>query len=163
MWISAGTSLNNTQPLEMAIGYYWNSKTEESLLPRSGIYINFGIGEGDYEMMGAEYYSTVSQADANEWGDAVVGYQSSGGLFYFGGGFMAGLNNPESSDKIGHWLLLGGEIGNDGPIQQVRNDPTGILGGGTYAIDSNLAPTEYATIRLQYFIDISKFTIGLTI
>jgi hypothetical protein len=161
LWMSAGTSINDTQPLEMAMGYYWEPQAEGSLFPRTGIYMNFGFGEGDYEMMGAKYYSTVSQSEANGWGDDIVGYQSAGGLFYFGGGLMAGLNNPDSEDKIGHWLLLGGEVGGDGPIQQVRHDPMGILGGGTYAIDSNMAPTEYATLRLQYLADISNWLFGV--
>jgi hypothetical protein len=37
----------------------------------------------------------------------------------------------------------------------------GILGGGTYAIDSNMAPTEYATLRLQYLADISNWLFGV--
>ena len=34
--MSAGTSINDTQPLEIAMGYYWEPKAEESLFPHAG-------------------------------------------------------------------------------------------------------------------------------
>jgi hypothetical protein len=159
--MTAGTTMNDTKSFEMMIGGWKNVADTTISLPRIGGYMSFGVGgEGDYEMMGAKYYSNITAAESSGWGDEVVGYQSAGGLFYFGAGLIFGIYKPTDASKMGHFIMVGAEGGNDGPIQQVRDDPSGILGGGTYAIDSTRKPTPYGAMRIQYFADFSNFLVG---
>ena len=69
-WMTAGTTMNETKSFEMVIGGWTDVKDESVALPRIEGYVNFGIGEGDFEMMGAKYYSNVTQAEASGWGDS---------------------------------------------------------------------------------------------
>lgn len=160
--MTIGTTMNETGSFEMLFGG-WKDVTDTTIsLPRIGGYMSFGVGgEGDYEMMGAKYYSNITAAEASGWGDEIIGYQSAGGLFYFGAGLIFGINEPKDETKMAHFIMVGAEGGNDGPIHQVRNDPTGILGGGTYAIDSTRKPTSYGAFRVQYFADFSNFLVGI--
>lgn len=158
--MTLGTTMNETGSFELTIGGWTNVADSASFFPRIGGYGIVGFGEGDYAMTGARYYSNITSGQANGWGDPVIGYQSAGGLNYFGAGLLFGINEPKDESGSLHFIMVGFERGNDGPIQEVRSDPTGILGGGTYAIDSTKEPTSYNATRIQYLADFSSFLVG---
>lgn len=160
LWMTGGTSINEIVPFEMIFGSWTTPRDTSIALPRIGGYMSLGFGKSEYETMGARYYSNISQSEANGWGDPIVGYQSAAGMVIFGAGVILGLNEPEAG-KTGHFIVGGIEGGGDGPIQQVRRDPSGILGNGTYAIDSSKQPNRTFNLRTQYFAEFSEgFLLG---
>ena len=159
LWITAGTSINEILPFEMIVGGWMPQANPDMNLARIGGYMSIGVGRSEYEVMGARYYSNISQSEANGWGDPIIGYQSPSGMLSMGAGVILGLNEPEA-DRVGHFIIGGIEGGGDGPIQQVRRDPTGILGNGTYAISSTKGANHTFNFRTQYFADLSNLLIG---
>jgi hypothetical protein len=154
LWLNGGTTINGTKSFDMFCGGTDGNKI--------GGYFMLGIGEGDYELTGAEDYTGyVSISQANSWGDPIVGYGTKTGLFIFGGGVIIGIkNNDEKINK--DWLLVGLEGGSDGPIYQVRFDPYYILGNGNYAIaDPSIEPTKVFNLRGQYVKELNHVLLGV--
>lgn len=155
LWINLGTSLNGTKSFD---GFFGLSGK------RVGGYFMFGIGEGDYELTGAEDYTRfVSIGQANAWGDPIRGYGTKTGLTILGGGLMFTPDKEVEGETFSpsNWILVGLEGGTDGPIYQIRHDPLYILGNGTYAIeDPSKSPTKVFNVRLQYVKDINNFLLG---
>ena len=156
LWINLGTTANGTGSFDGFFGL-----TGE----KAGGYLMFGIGEGDYEVTPAEDYTGfVSVGQANAWGDPIIGYGSKTGLVVWGGGLMINLNNQKKEEpaKPVDWILFGLEGGSDGPIYQIRRDPSYILGGGTYALeDPYKSPTKLFNVRAQYVRDLDKLLLGI--
>jgi hypothetical protein len=153
VWLNLGTSFNGTKSFDMFCGITDTKKI--------GGYFTIGIAEGDYELTGVDDYTDyITINEANSWGDPVVGYGTKTGLFILGGGVLVGIHNHD--EKISEdWLMVGLEGGNDGPIYQIRYDPTYILGNGNYAlVDETKEPTRVFNLRCQYIKEYKNVLLG---